>query len=71
VLRKQDKVQYNNDIREPVKKAAYYNTSIKHYHSKAAGSFILNTHRLTRKLFRLNYFWSQATVYIRFLKQGL
>jgi hypothetical protein len=57
VPKKQDKVQYSDDIREPVKKAAYYNTSTKHYYSKAAGSFVLNTCCLTHKPFRLDYFW--------------
>jgi hypothetical protein len=54
---KQDKIQYNNDICGPVKKAAYYNTNTRHYHSKAASSFVLNARCLTHKPFRLNYFW--------------
>jgi hypothetical protein len=57
VLKKQDKVQYNSDICGPVRKAAYYNTSIRHYYSKAAGSFVLNVCYLTYKPFKLNYFW--------------
>jgi hypothetical protein len=68
---KQDKVQYNSDICKLVKKTAYYNTSIRHYYNKATGFFVLNARYLTYKPFRLDYFWSQATVYIRFLKQGL
>jgi hypothetical protein len=68
VPKKQDKVQYNNDICRPVKKAAYYNISTKHYYNKAAGSFLLNARCLTHRLFKLDYFWLQATVYIRFLE---
>jgi hypothetical protein len=48
VPKKQDKVQYNNNICGPVKKAAYYNTNTKHYYNKATGSFVLNTCYLTR-----------------------
>jgi hypothetical protein len=47
VPEKQDKVQYSDNIYRPVKKAAYYNISTRHYYSKAAGSFVLNTRYLT------------------------
>jgi hypothetical protein len=45
---KQDKVQYSDNICEPVKKAAYYNINTKYYHSKVASSFVLNARCLIR-----------------------
>jgi hypothetical protein len=56
VLKKQDKVQYSDNIHGPVRKAVYYNTNTKHYYSKAAGSFVFNVRCLTYRPFKLNYF---------------